>query len=49
MTEREIIERKIFLKRQLIEITEEEIEQLEKSLNVPSFAQEKAVDSVPAI
>ena len=33
MTANEIIERKIFLKRQLIEITEKEIKDLENKLN----------------
>ena len=32
MTEKEIIKRKIFLKRQLIQITEKEIEDLKKHL-----------------
>ena len=48
MTANEIIERKIFLKRQLIEITEKEIELLENSLNVPSFTQEKATENISA-
>ena len=48
MTENEIIERKIFLKRQLIEITEKEIEVLKDSLNLPSFTPEKATESISA-
>jgi len=48
MTENELIERRIFLKRQLIEITEKEIELLENSLNVPSFAPEKTIESISA-
>jgi len=40
MNEQEIIERKIFLKRQLIELTEKEIERLKDSLNVPSYSRE---------
>jgi len=35
MTEQEIIERKIFLKRQLIKVTEKEIEVLEYELIKP--------------
>ncbi len=49
MTEKEIIERKIFLKRQMIELTEQEIEQLENSLNEPSFALGNATEIVSAI
>jgi len=48
MNEQEIIERKIFLKRQLIELTEKEIERLKDSLNVPSFAPEKTIESISA-
>jgi hypothetical protein len=48
MNEQEIIERKIFLKRQLIELTEKEIERLKDSLNVPSFILEKATESISA-
>ncbi len=48
MTENELVERRIFLKRQLIEITEKEIELLKDSLNVPSFAPEKTIESISA-
>jgi len=58
MTENEIIKRKIFLNRQLIEIKEaenvelltqlKEIERLDDSLNVPSFTPEKATESISA-
>ncbi len=37
MTKEEIIKRKIFLKRQLIELTEKEIEALEAHLNNNEF------------
>ncbi len=58
MTKKEIIERKIFLNRQLIEIKEaenvelltqlRELEGLEDSLNKPSFTPEKATESISA-
>jgi CTP-dependent riboflavin kinase len=49
MNEKEIIKRKIFLKRQLIELTEKEIEQLENSLNELSLALGNAAESVLVI
>ncbi|HUN53992.1 MAG TPA: hypothetical protein VMU29_02430 [Smithella sp.] len=49
MTEKEIIERKIFLKRQLIELTEKEIELLGDSLNELSFDQKNAPENVSAM
>jgi hypothetical protein len=46
MTEKEIIERKIFLKRQLIQVTKNEIEALENELKQAGGVTEEKHEAV---